>query len=278
MKKITFERFLKNVPSNISSLHLLDYSSLFRLKIIHKFIGNVKGKSILDLGCGNGSISFLLWYLGAKVYSVDISKKALRSTRALHKINIFTSKHEAYIFQGDANLLPIRDEKFDMVFCVETLEHLQNDKGAVKEIEKVVKSGGIVVLALPFNSKIIGDKNSYSTYRYYSLNTIKKRLSSKKLSLKCFIFWDFPFLTILNLFKVRTFFSAIGNLIEFKTSYQKNRKFKNIQKFNQLLVTFYNTSLWRKVILPFLIHILDFNMLFHDLPYSKDVFLIYNKA
>jgi ubiquinone/menaquinone biosynthesis C-methylase UbiE len=263
-----FVSFIEQRTFKECSLHLLDYASLFRLKLIQEFVGDVKDKEILDLGCGNGSISLLLWYLGARTHSVDITKQSLNATRNLRRLSEHTARFDTRLCMGDATKLPFRPEMFDVVFCIETLEHIQDDESAIKEIERVTKRGGTVVLAVPYSSKAPSIQN----YRCYSFQTMKERLFSKAFRLTRSIFWCFPVLKFLDLLKARTFFAVLGFLVK------NSRDPSNCESPVSSLAAFYQTGFWRRVMLPLLMTLLRFNLLFQKLPYSDDVFLIFAKA
>ena len=271
MKDKDFQSFIQQLPKNESSLHLLDYASLFRLKLIHNLVGDVQGKTILDLGCGNGSISYLLWYLGADVCSVDISKQALFGTKSLGKTGYSGSRFTSMLCQGDATNLPFKDEAFDLVFCIETLEHIKDDQKAIKQIEKVAKSGGTVVLAVPYSSRADGAQN----YRYYSFKTMKQRLFSGRFRLQCMFFWYFPLLKLFEMLKARVLFTVLGYLVEPK---HERIKPKAGGRFACSLTAFYNTSFWRRLVMPVLLKVFGLNLLFKNLPYSDDVFLVFAKT
>lgn len=274
MKHNDFMSFVEQQGSSKEySLHLLDYASLFRLNLIQDFVGDVNQKTVLDLGCGNGSVSFLLWFMGAKVHSVDISKQALESTRKLSHIGERSKQFEPDLCQGDATNLPFREETFDMAFCIETLEHLRDDKSAVKEIGRVTKSGGKVVLAVPFDSRVTRGEELRGRYRRYSFETLKERLLSGRLCLERAIFWCFPVLKILDLIKVRTFFAALGFLTG-----SSGGQDRNSGMLARSLAAFYRTRFWRRGALPLILSLLGLDMLFQNLPYSNDVFLILTKT
>jgi 2-polyprenyl-3-methyl-5-hydroxy-6-metoxy-1,4-benzoquinol methylase len=274
MKHNDFMSFIEQQQSSKEAfLHLLDYASMFRLKLIQEFVGDVNEKEILDIGCGNGSVSFLMWYLGAKVCSVDVSKQALQSTRSLRCLSEHSAQFQPNLCQGDATRLPLREEMFDIVFCIETLEHLQDDTGAIKEIERVTKSGGTVILAVPYDSRVTGNGESLGTYRRYSFKTLKELLFSRRLCLKRTVFWCFPLLKVLDLLMMRTFFATLGFLIN-----PSGRQHKNGGGFASSLKSFYMTRFWRIGALPLMMSILNFDMLFQHLPYSNDVFLILTKT
>jgi SAM-dependent methyltransferase len=271
-----------NIADQEQYLYLLDYSSVFRMKIVKEFLGNVEGKAAVDIGCGNGSISFLLWFLGAKVHSIDISTKALRATSGIGNFSKFTKQFETNLCQSDVTRLPIKGETFDVVCCLETLEHLSDDRTAIKEIERVTKPGGIVILSVPYDVRATNQEKSARRYRWYSFETIKERLGSKQLHPKLAVFWCFPMLKLLDMVGLRFVCAALGLLIEAFTdrndSLHKNLSLLNHKTFIRSLMRFYHTKFWRKVALPSLMLLLNINRLFESKPYSNDVFLIFKKC
>jgi SAM-dependent methyltransferase len=271
-----------NTPEQEKYLPFLDYASSFRMKLIREFLGDIDRKTVVDIGSGSGSISYLLWFLGARVYSVDISSTALQATRNLTSLSKVSAQFEPGLCRGDAMRLPFRGEIFDIVLCLETLEHLPDDRSAIKEIARVMNPGGTVILSVPYDSRVNDEEILLGHYRRYSFKTLKERLYSGQLRLERIVFWCFPMLELLDLVRVRYVFASLGLLIEsFSNGFSSFRKFRNLRShdaFVHSLVRFYRTKLWLKVVLPFLTYVLDLNKMFQNLPYSKDVFLIFRKV
>jgi len=269
-----------NTVNQEKYLYLLDYASLFRLKLIKEFLGAIDGKMVSDIGCGNGSVSFLFQSLGAKVYSVDVSMRALQQTRSLRSLN--EHKFDPSLCQGDAMKLPFREEVFDIVCCIETLEHLSDDRAAIKEIARVAKPESTVILSVPYDARATGKEEMPGHYRRYSFETLKERLYSSQFHLERVVFWCFPMLRLLDLIRARSVFAALGLLIENlsskKDSSVKFRSLRNHDVFVHSLGRFYRTKFWRRAVLPLLMRILELNKLFRNSPYSNDVFLIFRKA
>jgi len=270
-----------NIVDQEKQLYFLDYASAYRMKLVREFLGDIEGKTAVDVGCGNGSISYLLWSLGANVHSVDVSAKALRTTRNLRTSSKFGTRFETKLFQGDATRLPVKGGAFDIVCCLETLEHIQNDKTAVEEIARVTKPEGMVILCVPYNVKAIGEDRVQGRYRRYSFETMKERLSSKQLHLNRRVFWCFPILKLLDLVKLRYVCATLGSLVESlsggKDTSPMLHNLRNHEAFVHSLTRFYRTKFWRRMALPLLIQALDCNKLFQNSPYSDDVFLIFRK-
>ncbi len=251
------------------------------MKLIKEFLLDINGKTVADIGCGNGSISFLLWSLGAKVHSFDIDAKALQKTRSWTNLDNRRTRFESNLCQGDATRLPINKETFDVVCCLETLEHEPNDTAAVEEIERVTKPGGMVILSVPYDPRVTGEEKSFGLYRRYSFKTFNKRLSSSRLHLERTVFWYFPVLTLLEKVKLRYINAALGLFIDVLNDKNNSRRFHNLRNhdtFARSLVSFYRTKLWRKIASPALMKALNLNKLFQNLPYSNDVFLILRKT
>lgn len=104
-----------------------------------KFMGDVKGKRILDLGCGEGGYSRELAKRGARLVSVDCSKKAIDYAVKLSKEEELKIKH--YV-RNSNDLFDIDSETFDIVLCSMMLMDCEDLDGTLKEAVRVLKPGG----------------------------------------------------------------------------------------------------------------------------------------
>ena len=110
------------------------------------------GDWVLDLGCGEGR-HVISAYVAADVHSVgiDLSLEDLRTTR--EKFADFEEPgNEAKSFglsSASALALPFADNSFDKVICSEVLEHIDDYQAALREIERVLKPGGLFCASVP---------------------------------------------------------------------------------------------------------------------------------
>lgn len=108
-------------------------------KLMQKMVGEIKEKTILDVGCGSGKkLAFLA--RNNKVFGVDISKIAVQKAKKRR----FKAK-----FVDIEKGLPFPSNKFDIVICSEVLEHLFKPSIALKEIKRVLKKEGVFFCTIP---------------------------------------------------------------------------------------------------------------------------------
>ncbi len=110
------------------------------------------GDVVLDLGCGEGR-HVISAYIEADIQAigVDLSLQDLKA--AQDKFGDFKEPdNEAKSFglsTADALQLPFADNTFDKVICSEVLEHIPDYKGALEEISRVLKPGGLFCASVP---------------------------------------------------------------------------------------------------------------------------------
>lgn len=98
------------------------------------------GKRGLDIGADNGVISYLLRQRGGHWHSADMDEKAVRSIRQL----VGTDVH-----QIDGGPTSFEDAAFDQIVIVDFLEHISDDQRFARELARIIKPGGKVIINVP---------------------------------------------------------------------------------------------------------------------------------
>ena len=99
------------------------------------------GKKVLDVGCGGGILAESMAATGAQVTGIDLSEKALKVAR-LHQLE--TGVRLDYRLIAAEDLACEQPEAFDVVTCMEMLEHVPDPASIVAACATMVKSGGWV--------------------------------------------------------------------------------------------------------------------------------------
>lgn len=103
--------------------------------------GLLKSSRILEVGVGSGANLRLLRDQGFEhIEGVDLSPRA---------VELCQSKGFSHVVQGDLRALPFSDESYDLLIATDILEHLRDDYAAMKEIERVLRPGGIALITAP---------------------------------------------------------------------------------------------------------------------------------
>ena len=105
---------------------------------------NVGGLEVLDVGCGGGILSEGLFDLGAKVTGIDAAGPSLEVARIHAKNN---DKDITYLEITAEELLATSEKKYDVVCCLEVLEHVPDPKALVKACISLLKPNGQLFLS-----------------------------------------------------------------------------------------------------------------------------------
>lgn len=134
--------------------------------LIHKFLPK-KGRIVLDLGCGTGRYTEQLTQRANQIVGLDVEMENLLK---LKKKNINVS----LVCASAEYRLPFRDSIFDFILCTEVLEHLKDDVVAVREIRRVLRKDGEILISVPMLPPVYEDL-AHKT-KGYSLSQLENLL------------------------------------------------------------------------------------------------------
>ncbi|QSX28455.1 bifunctional 2-polyprenyl-6-hydroxyphenol methylase/3-demethylubiquinol 3-O-methyltransferase UbiG [Shewanella cyperi] len=112
-----------------------------RLNYIDKTAGGIFGKAVLDVGCGGGILSESMARIGARVTGLDMGAEPLDVAR-LHALEAGVSID--YVQQTAEEHRDSHRESYDVVTCMEMLEHVPDPQSVIQACCDMVKPGGWV--------------------------------------------------------------------------------------------------------------------------------------
>lgn len=138
-------------------------------KSLSVILENIIGKSVLDVGCGNGFLSRQIY----EKYKIEVTG-----------IDIIAPKNDDDItyLKGEAENIPFENSSFETVICSHTLEHIPDILRAIKEIRRVAKKR--IILIVPREREYKYTFNLHVHFFPYS-HSFHKLLNNKNAD--CFI-------------------------------------------------------------------------------------------
>lgn len=101
---------------------------------------------VLDVGCGSGALVVAMAGMNHQVHGMDISEGMVAMARKFSEEQGLNPEH---IHLGEVEAIPYDDGFFDVVTCVGVLEYVCDEKVALSELQRIIKTDGLIILTMP---------------------------------------------------------------------------------------------------------------------------------
>lgn len=137
-----------------------------------------KDKTVLEAACGTGQGIGLLSQSAKRFIAGDFSQEILN-------IAVSHYKNRVPLFRLDAQVLPYKDNTFDVVLLFEALYYIPDAALFIKECRRILKPGGNILIATA-NKDLFDFNPSPHSYQYYGVVELNNLLESNGFSVSCF--------------------------------------------------------------------------------------------
>jgi ubiquinone/menaquinone biosynthesis C-methylase UbiE len=102
-----------------------------------------QGGTALDFGCGAGGLTYRIAEVCSEVVGIDVESYKLEFAKSQ---SLRLNRSNARFLCYDGEDVPLADDSFDVVFCVDVIEHLPTPQRFVSEFYRLLKPGGLLLL------------------------------------------------------------------------------------------------------------------------------------
>jgi SAM-dependent methyltransferase len=120
--------------------------------VMLEWLSPKRGARILDVACGSGGLTFKIGINGCDMHGLDVSGNFTYGQQLATRWGV-----DCAFVRGVAERLPYIDACFDQVVCSSSLEHFKDGSGALREMNRVLKPSGTLVLTVDSFSYPIDD-------------------------------------------------------------------------------------------------------------------------
>ena len=145
------------------------------------------GNCLMEVGCGLGNMTQYFKETSGRIIGLDISQEFLDHLKIdLPDIELYN------IDITDKKVLSLRDKNIDTVVCINVLEHIEDDSGALANIYGVLAGGGRLLLFLPALKGLYGEYDrSVKHFRRYGKKDIETKLKNQGFQIEKSCFSNF---------------------------------------------------------------------------------------
>ncbi len=169
-----------------------------------KLIPKLKDKKLLDIGCGDGILPYLIAKKkGGLIFGIDNNSYAIK----LAKNKVFEDKYLVNFRLANCNKIPFPINYFDYIISTDVVEHLERPEVMLAEAYRKLKPNGIMIHSTPIKRKDMPTSEYH--YREYTPNEFKNILE-RKLREVCIIKINPKYIYVIDQSKLKIFLNVFS--------------------------------------------------------------------
>ncbi len=144
------------IAASVHDFHAAPSTQYYRrceMALIQHAVGDLRGKRVLKLDLWNEAFNtrILDWMRsqGAEVVGLDLSRVVAFRARRNAQVNGQLNGHAPALLRADIRELPFAPDSFDVVYTMGTIEHIDEYRQALQELQRVLRPGGRAIVGVP---------------------------------------------------------------------------------------------------------------------------------
>ena len=142
-----YNKFHKGIRPQDRVITAKNFTYRIVISILKQTVKKRKKLKILDYGCGAGTLSFFLASADNYVIGIDISSAAVKTAKESARLMGFDKQVMFYTLNSGRS--KIKNLKFDLITCIEVIEHIKNDKALISYLSRHLKRSGLLIISTP---------------------------------------------------------------------------------------------------------------------------------
>lgn len=185
-KELNINAYRKYYNKNPADSYAIYKKTQIVLKLLKKLKINLENTNILDIGFGTGLTLLKLSKNKSNLFGIEFVKEAC------YNLNFKKRNYgnQSNLFLASIIKIPFKDNTFDVIICSHVLEHVEEDHLAIKEIWRILRKNGALILLTPNKHHGNGSGLHYRTYSYDDLKRILRNRFLIKYKIKYRTFID----------------------------------------------------------------------------------------
>ncbi len=148
------------------------------------------GRRVLDIGCGTGHFTLMLLKKGCEVTAVDAVTDMVDFCRRVCAGSGYSPRIEQVTVEETGKRFP--RGSFDHILMIDVLEHVEDDRAALRDLHGLLAPGGSLILVVPAYSGLYGKRDAdMGHYRRYDKRELLRKVEAAGFAVEKKRYWNF---------------------------------------------------------------------------------------